>query len=251
MAQKKDLHSPQEHLVNAPIVASMMAASTPASTPKWTTVKTTLPARPLPLNASRAPVITKRLIIRALDAQDLDGLHSIRTQPEVMANNPQGRVDRDLEETRPKLNIFLPPKDESHYNFAICLKETGDIIGIGGCHQLKSMFGWPAMGYMFRKEFWGKGLATEFTRAWLDMWCQLPRAEVEIEVDQRSIPEEEGKDVEILTAFTSAENLASQKVLEKSGFERFLTWEEADLRNPDAQITLVAYRYFPNKQLAN
>ena len=125
------------------------------------------------------------------------------------------------------------------------------MIGIGGCHQLKSMFGWPAMGYMFRKEFWGKGLATEFTRAWLDMWCKLPREEVHIEVDQRSILNEEGEVLEVMTAFTSAENLASQKVLEKSGFERFLTWEEADLRNPDVRITLLAYRYFPNKHVAN
>ncbi|KAL7813332.1 acyl-CoA N-acyltransferase [Trichoderma gracile] len=228
-----------------------MASSTPASEPKWATVKTTLPARPLPLNSSRIPVTTDRLIIRPLDAQDLDGLHLIRTQPEVMVNHPQGRIDRDLEETRPKLDLFLPPKDESHYNFAICSKETGEMIGIGGCHQLKSMFGWPAMGYMFRKEVWGKGLATEFTRAWLDMWCKLPREEAHIEVDRRSMPEGEGDAAEVMTAFTTAQNLASQRVLEKSGFERFLTWEEADLRNPDVQISLVAYRYFPNQELAN
>ncbi|KAL6857330.1 acyl-CoA N-acyltransferase [Trichoderma novae-zelandiae] len=226
-------------------------ASSSVSTPKWVTVKTTLPARPLPLNSSRVSVTTDRLVIRALDAQDLESLHLIRTQPEVMINSPQGRIDRDLEETRPKLNLFLPPKDESHYNFAICFRETGEMIGIGGCHLLRSMFGWPALGYMFRKEFWGKGLATEFTLAWLDMWCKLRREEALIEVDQRSTADGEGSTPEVLTAFTSAENLASQKVLEKSGFERFLTWEEADLRDPDNLITLVAYRYFPNKRLAN
>ncbi|KAL7948155.1 acetyltransferase domain-containing protein [Trichoderma barbatum] len=227
-----------------------MASPVP-SKPKWATVKTTLPARPLPLNSMRVPVTTERLIIRALTAEDIHGLHLIRSQPEVMINHPQGRVDRDLAETQPKLDLFLPPNDESHYNFAICLKETGEMIGIGGCHQLKSNFGWPAMGYMFRKEFWGKGFATEFTRGWLDMWCKLPRAEAQVEADQRTFPEGEEETLEIMTAFTTVENLASQRVLVKSGFERFLAWEEADLRNPDVQVTLVAYRYFPSKHAAN
>ncbi|KAM6477954.1 acyl-CoA N-acyltransferase [Trichoderma sp. SZMC 28011] len=227
-----------------------MASSTP-SKPKWATVKTTLPVRPLPLNSTRVPVTTDRLIIRALVAEDLESLNVIRSQPEVMINTPQGRPDIDIDETRPKLEFFLPPKDGAHYNFAICLKETGEMIGIGGCHQLKSIFGWPAMGYMFRKEAWGKGYATEFTKGWLDMWCKLPREEAEVEVDQRSFSEGDEQPLEIMTAFTSAENLASQNVLTKSGFERFLDWEDADLRNPDNQITLVAYRYFPSKHLAN
>ncbi|KAL7928561.1 acyl-CoA N-acyltransferase [Trichoderma chlorosporum] len=229
-----------------------MASSAPSkSKPKWATVKTTLPARPLPLNSMRAPVTTDRLLIRALVAEDVDGLHLIRSQPEVMINTPQGRPDRDIDETRPRLGIFLPPKDEAHYNFAICLKETGEMIGIGGCHQLKSIFGWPAMGYMFRKDHWGKGFATEFTKGWLNMWNKLPREEAEIEVDGRSFPEGQEQTMEVMTAFTSADNIASQNVLIKSGFERFLEWEDADLRNPDVQITLLAYRYFPGKHEAN
>jgi RimJ/RimL family protein N-acetyltransferase len=168
-----------------------------------------------------------------------------------MANNPQGRVDRDLEETRPRLNRFLPPNDEKTYNFAICLKATGEMIGVGGCHELSSMFGWPAMGYMIQKEFWGQGLATEFTQAWLEMWCKLPRAEAEFEVDQRALSDGDGETLEQMTAFTVSDNIGSQRVLEKSGFERFLTWEEADLRNPDVQVTLMGYRYFPGRHLEN
>ncbi|RFU82162.1 acyl- n-acyltransferase [Trichoderma arundinaceum] len=226
-------------------------ASSPASKPNWRIVKTAVPVRPLPLNSSRPPVTTDRLIIRALVPEDVHELHILRTQPEVMANNPQGRIDRDLEETRPKLNPFLPPNDEATYNFAICLKETGEMIGIGGCHMFKSMFGWPAIGYMFRKEFWGQGLATEFVKGWLDMWCKLPREAAELEVDSRTLQDGDEETPEQVIAFTLLDNLGSQRVLEKSGFERFVAWEEADLRNPAVQVTLLGYRYFPNKKLAN
>lgn len=68
-------------------------ASSLTSKPTWATAKTTLPARPLPLNSTRSPVTTERLIIRALVPEDLHTLHLIRTQPEVMINNPQGRID--------------------------------------------------------------------------------------------------------------------------------------------------------------
>jgi RimJ/RimL family protein N-acetyltransferase len=98
---------------------------------------------------------------------------------------------------------------------------------------------------MIRTEFWGQGLATEFVKAWLEMWCELPRAEAELEIDWRTLlaDEGEGSSPEQVTAFTLLDNVGSQRVLEKAGFERFLTWEEADLRDPALQVTLIGYRY--------
>jgi RimJ/RimL family protein N-acetyltransferase len=223
------------------------------SKPKWATVKTTLPERPLPPNATRSPVTTNRLLIRALVPEDVHSLHILRTQPEVMVNTGQGRPDKGPEETQKSLNNFLPPKDETTFNCAICLKETGELIGIGGCHQIVSTFGWPALGYMIRKEFWGQGLTTEFVNAWLEMWCNLPRAEAEIEVDQRTLLPDEGDESspEQVAALTLSTNFASQRILEKAGFERFVTWEEADLRDPAVQVTLIGYRYVLGKRLQN
>lgn len=223
------------------------------SKPKWATIKTTLPERPLPLNITRSPITTDRLLIRPLVPEDAHSLHVLRTQPEVMANSPQGRLDKDLEETQQRLSLFLPPNDEKTFNCAICLRETGELIGIGGCHQLVSMFGWPAIGYMIRTEFWGQGIATEFVKAWLESWCELPRAEAELEVDRRTLlaDEDEESSPELVTAFTLLDNLGSQRVLEKAGFERFLTWEEADLRDPTVQVTLIGYRYEMGKRIRN
>lgn len=165
-----------------------------------------------------------------------------------MATTPQLRVDKSLEETKPWLDRFLPPNDEATFHFAICLKETGEMIGIGGCHGLASIFGWPVIGYMFRKEFWGQGVATEFLHTWLGMWCKLPREEVEIDVDPRTVPDGDGLVPEQVTALTILDNVGSQRVLEKCGFENFATWLEPDLRNPEVDVLILGFRHSPSKE---
>ncbi|KAK1756978.1 GNAT domain-containing protein [Echria macrotheca] len=173
-----------------------------------------------------------------------------------MANNPQGRPDRDLAETKPRLEAYLPPKDEKTFTFAICLLDTEEMIGIGGCYSLKSMFGWPVVGYMLDREYWGRGLATEFLRGWLGMWAALPRMDdqVEIEVDARTVAggdENEGvvmEEEQVVTWTVAGENMASERVMQKSGFECFLRWREPDLRAPEVEVELVAYRYFPMRK---
>ena len=93
-----------------------------------------------------------------------------------MKTNPQGRPDRDImTETKPRLDMFLSPGDKTTYYFAICLRGDSDdgneggngaeekMIGLGGCHKIASMFGWPVVGYMIRREFWGRGLQVRGT----------------------------------------------------------------------------------------
>ncbi|KAK1755096.1 GNAT domain-containing protein [Echria macrotheca] len=220
-------------------------------------VKSTLPRQPLPLNVDRRPIITERLTIRAFDASDLDALHELRRQPEVMKWTMQGRIDHDKEETQARLDVFLPPNDAKHYNYAICLKETGEFIGIGGFHGRISSFGWPEVGYMLKREFWGKGYATEFLKAWLVEYEKLPREEIERSVDPRSVVpipagDEDGeKDCtrarEVLIAVTEESNPRSHNILRKCGFELFCTWITTDSKDPDgvAKVVLPTFRYLP------
>ncbi|KAK0641269.1 GNAT domain-containing protein [Cercophora newfieldiana] len=168
-----------------------------------------------------------------------------------MQNNPQGRPDTSPEETLPRLNAFLEPNDATTYNFAICLRDTEEMIGLGGCHRLDSLFGWPVVGYQLRKEYWGRGLATEFLRAWLGAWCKLPRGEVERRVHPGSVvevPGEGGRVEEVISSWALIDNVASQRVLEKGGLELFLVQREADLRDKDKEVELRVYRYFPGRQ---
>uniref|UniRef100_L2G9F1 N-gnat n=1 Tax=Colletotrichum fructicola (strain Nara gc5) TaxID=1213859 RepID=L2G9F1_COLFN len=192
------------------------------------TVKTTLPTRPLPPHALRQPVVTERLILRPVSADDLQALHTLRTQPEN-----------------------LPPHDADNYDVSICLRATGRWIGIGGCKKPSGgELGWPEIGYMLQKDYWGSGYATEFVQAFLGAWWSLPRSECEMAVERASVEGEkavsgragevEGGVEEILTAVTATENPASQKILTKLGFEKFKVWKEVD-EEKQTEVVLVGY----------
>jgi RimJ/RimL family protein N-acetyltransferase len=133
------------------------------------------------------------------------------------------------------------------YKVAVCLRDApgSDMIGVGGCYRLDSgVYGWPVIGYMFRREVWGRGIATEFLEAWLGMWRELPREEREVLVHPASVVmSEAGKAEEVVTAFLVEGNAASRRVLEKCGFEKFHARREADLRDPKMEVELVGFRH--------
>lgn len=168
-------------------------------------------------------------------------------------------VDPDPAFTQTKIDIFLPPRDVELYNCAICLRSTGEVIGLGGNHNWASSFGWPEVGYMIRKEHWGKGLGTEFLRGFTEgIWNKLEREVVEgLMVDKRTVEgegvryvdEETGKEMvrEQILALTVEANGKSHRVLGKSGFEWFVTWRAEDPVKGDEEgmVEIPTFRYFP------
>ncbi|KAI0151665.1 acetyltransferase domain-containing protein [Xylariaceae sp. FL1272] len=210
-------------------------------------VKTTWPVTPLPLNTERKPIQTKRLLIRPYEDTDYDAaaIHALRSQPEVMVWTSVGVVDKDIEASRAFIARSLPPNDAQRYNSVIMyLGENGElegderiVIGCGGVHKTDFQLGWPEVGYMVRKEYWGKGLASEFMRAFVEAWWKLPRREVEVEIDAASVGEGTTKDEsgavrvnEKMSAIIEIGNPGSRRVLEKTGFKQFKQWTEPDSR---------------------
>ncbi|OHE93723.1 acetyltransferase [Colletotrichum orchidophilum] len=222
----------------------------------FVTVHTTLPTLPLPPLASRPPILTERLILKPVSQDDLLSLHAMRTQPEVMKWTVAGRIDANIEETQAWLADNLPPNDAHNYNFTICLRSTGEFIGLGGCKRVPGPnrsgdgpggeLGWPEIGYLLREEAWGKGYATEFLRGFLGAWWSLPRSGCELRVEKSVIGErfQETLDsettAEIITAVTELDNLPSQRVLSKTGFQKFKVWTERD-EDTQEKTTLVGY----------
>ncbi|KUI57084.1 hypothetical protein VP1G_04456 [Cytospora mali] len=225
--------------------------TSPENTGQLITIRTT--TRILPPSSSRPPTTTPHLLLRPLAASDLEAFYALRRQQEVMQWTTSGRIDENKEDTATRLAVSLPPNDTQTFNCAICLRGTGELVGVGGVLRVtgeKLTFGWPEVGYMLRREVWGKGFATEFLRAFLVMWEELPREVVERRVDvsslvrrvedgaAESVPEE-------LIATIDGTNGASQRVLEKCGFQKFLVFEEADTHDPERMKESVAYRYLP------
>ncbi|KAI3399971.1 hypothetical protein diail_5127 [Diaporthe ilicicola] len=226
----------------------------PSDRKELVSVRTTLPE--LPPSSTRPHITTPRLVLRPFTPSDLNALYTLRQQPEVMQWTTAGRVDADRDETASKLALFLPPNDTKTFNCAICLRETGELIGQGGVHHFEQpaddadagpQLGWPELGYMIRSDHWGKRIATEFLAAFLDMWSGLPReGQVARQVAASSAEGVDGAVDEQLVAVVDATNGASQRILQRSGFESFLAFRDVDMRDTDKTIDLVAYRYFPN-----
>src|SRR5688572_29419097 len=99
---------------------------------EWVDVQTTIPAYPLSPAETRPSIRTERLLLQPLSEKHLEGIHALRLDEEVMLWTSQGRPDKDLDESRVWLQRFLPPNDTKALNYAICMADTGEVIGIGG-----------------------------------------------------------------------------------------------------------------------
>jgi RimJ/RimL family protein N-acetyltransferase len=198
--------------------------------PKFIHIETTLTKLPYPRLEDRPIIRTKRLILKPFYEGAAEGLFPMRAQQEVMMWTSQGAPDKDLEETRKWVSQRLPPHHETDFSYVISLLETGEVIGTGGTYRRACELGWPAIGYAFRKEAWGKGYATEFLSAFMQVWWKLPRIESSIEVDRTTLSEEEivaSPDrtvAERCAAETIRGNLGSNRVLEKAGFRTVNKW---------------------------
>lgn len=112
---------------------------------------------------------TERLILREMDASDLEKMFELDSNPLVhtyLGNKPIHSRD----EARGYINSLINQYRENGIGrWATIEKETGNFIGwsglkyITGSKNLQSNF--HDVGYRFLPKFWGKGYATEATHA--------------------------------------------------------------------------------------
>ncbi len=103
---------------------------------------------------------TKRLILRKLTEQDFHALCKILQDPEVMYAYEHAFSDEEVQVWLDKqLNRY------QQYGFGlwgVFLKETGEFIGQAGLTMQESSLGNVLeIGYLFQKDFWHQGYATE------------------------------------------------------------------------------------------
>ncbi|MCT2406194.1 GNAT family N-acetyltransferase [Chryseobacterium antibioticum] len=93
--------------------------------------------------------------------------------------------------------------------FGIFDVENNDFIGMCLARNFADVSGQIEIGYTLSKKYWGKGIATEVSRA-LVQYCLENTEENEI------------------VAVTNQDNIGSQKVLEKAGFSRIDNLKRSD-----------------------
>ena len=157
------------------------------------------------------PIIeTARLLLRPFRDEDIDPLYEMQGDRDAMRytfraesrqaseRNLRGYADSVAKNRFAPWTIVLPSEDR--------------VIGWGGLSIDPFEPGWGIeVSYFFHREYWGQGFATELVRASLDHGF-------------RSL------NLDRIAAFARPDNLASIRVLEKSGF-RFLHYEPKLERN--------------------
>ena len=140
---------------------------------------------------------TERLIIRQFTTADYDNLFLLHGNPEVMRyiRPVKTKVESDA-----FLDMALVTYASSYMGrWAVDEKLTGNFVGTFVIVPIPDDPEKIQLGYSFTPENWGRGLATEVTRAGLDYFRNnTPLTEI--------------------YAVTESSNIASQKVLLKAGF---------------------------------
>lgn len=149
---------------------------------------------------------TKRLGLRPLALDDLDDVASLLGDAEAL-RFWGGPLDREGARHWIERNIARYDAD-GFGRCAVVLRETRELVGDCGLITT-TVEGQPEveLGWIVRRRYWGKGIATEAAAAWLDFaFDTLGR--------------------ERIVSMVSAENVASRRVAEKLGMtvEREAMW---------------------------
>jgi RimJ/RimL family protein N-acetyltransferase len=145
---------------------------------------------------------TKRLMLKTPELSDIDNLVALRSDHEVMKHTGEGSAQTE-EQVREYLNFAISYQKKHGMGFYLVFeKGNGEFIGEAGLFHLLFDDTQPEIeiGYHLHKKFWRKGYATELAKALIQWGFQ-------------------NLSVNKLVAGMYPENVASQKVLKKSGFD--------------------------------
>ncbi|WP_297798102.1 GNAT family N-acetyltransferase [uncultured Eudoraea sp.] len=166
---------------------------------------------------------TERLWLRKITLEDQEELFELHSDPEVQKYTGEPVLESMEEIVK---SIAGRIKDYNEVGFgrlAVIIKATNEFIGWAGLTYLPE-FDEVDLGYRFKKEFWGKGFATEASKAILEYGFN-----------------ELG--LEKIVAIAIPEHKASIKVMQKAGmkFYKHAPYEEGSEDAIWYQIDKTAY----------
>ncbi len=160
-------------------------------------------------------IITDRLKLRKFKNGDEVAMYkNYVTDPNVteyVTWNPH----KDIEETRGFVNRWVDSYNEMVYRWAICLKDTDEVIG--SIDIVRAMFGYTTVetGYVLSREYWNKGIMTEALKAVIEYMKRVG--------------------VHRIQAKHVVENIGSGRVMEKAGMTKEGVMRESAYKNGEFQ----------------
>ena len=142
------------------------------------------------------PIETERFSIRSLAEGDAEAVHEIWGDPEVMRYIPSA-PSTSLDESRERLARHMA---RSPGLWAVVERETGEVVAVCGLVAVEGTGPDIEVAYHVKRRHWNRGVATEAASACVHAGLSAGLPQV--------------------VAFVVPENLASVRVLEKSGLHR-------------------------------
>ena len=139
---------------------------------------------------------TRRLRHRCFEAEDAEAVFALNGDPRVMRYTGEAMID-SVDAAREAIDRHNDFETIGYGRWACVLKETNRVIGFCGLKYLSDLDS-VDVGYRFLPEYWGQGLATEACRASLRFGFDT-------------------LELETIIGLVLPENVASIRVLEKSG----------------------------------
>jgi [ribosomal protein S5]-alanine N-acetyltransferase len=142
---------------------------------------------------------TERLLLRRIDAIDVNEIFTLRSNPETMKYIPRP-LAKTTEDALEHIAI-IDAKIETNegINWAITLKGDPKLIGLIGHYRIKPEHFRAEIGYMLLPEFNGKGIITEAIKEVVNYGFKVMQ-------------------LHSIEAIIAPENFGSEKVLQKNGF---------------------------------
>lgn len=163
--------------------------------------------RPAPTMDDDAFLITtERQLLRPIRATDAAGLFALEADPIIRRfTGDDGFASLEAAERFAREYVSVHATD-GMARWAVLDRETGDFLGWCGLRRQKD--GSVDLGYRYRPDTWGRGLATEAARACVAYGFETLA-------------------LEEIVAWAAPENVASVRILEKLGFQ-LVRFDEED-----------------------
>jgi len=143
---------------------------------------------------------TERLLLRPFLTKDISPAYQMNLDPKVSQYTGDGGVlSRSELERRIKEDVMGDYLKHGYGRLAVIWKENQEFIGFAGLKYLEDMQE-VDLGYRFRSNYWGKGIATEAGKACLELGFSKLR-------------------LEKIIAMILPANVRSERVLEKLGMQ--------------------------------
>ncbi len=161
----------------------------------------------------------EHIVLDRVVDEDADALRELASDPLVQRWLPKYLIERQLEDVHETIRLLYGEVFENKESLVLAIRmgEAGELAGLAEYYGLRDSLHKVSIGCRLRRGWWGQGIATEATR----LMVGYLYAET---------------DVEIATASTMVENIASARVLEKADFIRTARYVEEDWGYPEPTV---------------